>query len=112
MPEHKPSQLLNAQPFTVLLAVSVTTVPCGKFALHVVGQSIPAGLLVTFPLPLMLTDKDEVGGGGGGPCVVVKTAVTDSFPLTAKVQVGGIEAFPCTCFEFLAFAPCVLQAPL
>ena len=33
-------------------AVSVTTVPLLKLALHVVPQLIPAGLLVTFPAPV------------------------------------------------------------
>src|SRR5579864_6314695 len=33
-------------------AVSVTAVPLLKFALHVLGQLIPVGLLVTFPLPV------------------------------------------------------------
>jgi hypothetical protein len=34
------------------VAVSVTTVPLAKFALHVPGQLIPGGLLVTVPLPV------------------------------------------------------------
>jgi hypothetical protein len=33
------------------VAVSVTLVPLLKFAVHVPGQLIPAGLLVTVPLP-------------------------------------------------------------
>ena len=33
-------------------AVSVTTVPLLKLALHVAPQSMPAGLLVTFPAPV------------------------------------------------------------
>jgi len=72
--------------------------------LQVVGQLIPAGLLVTLPCPLMLTDNGDVGGGGGGGCVVVKTAVTDSFPFALNVHVGDGAAFPCL-FAFLAFAP-------
>jgi phage tail protein X len=33
------------------VAVSVTCVFCAKLALHVEGQLIPAGLLVTVPAP-------------------------------------------------------------
>lgn len=106
-----PVQLRNSQPFALLLGVSVTTVPCGKLALQVVGQSIPAGLLVTLPSPLMLTDNGDVGGGGGGGCTVVKTAVTDSFPSALNVHVGDGEPFPCF-FASLAFAPWVVQAPV
>ena len=95
-----PPQELSCQPLTVLLAVSVTTVPWGKLALHVVGQSIPAGLLVTFPFPLIVTDNEAVGGGGGGG-PEVKIAVTDSFPLAANVHVGDGE-----------LVPCVVHAPL
>src|SRR5215471_21045149 len=36
-------------------AVNVTLVPASKAALHAVGQLIPAGLLVTVPLPVPAT---------------------------------------------------------
>jgi hypothetical protein len=49
-PVHAPDQ-----PVKVLLAVgtslSVTWVFCAKLAKHVVGQLIPAGVLVTVPVP-------------------------------------------------------------
>jgi hypothetical protein len=79
-------------------------------ALQVVGQSIPAGLLVTFPSPLMTTDNGDVGGGGGG-CTVVNTAVTDSFPFALNVQVGDEGLFPFF-FASLALIPWVVQAPV
>ncbi|HVN19409.1 MAG TPA: hypothetical protein VMU05_11565 [Dongiaceae bacterium] len=78
-----------------------------------VGQLIPAGLLVTLPLPVRLTDNDDVGGGGGGPWVVVKSAVTLSFPFATNVQVGEIAAFPFAFFlASLASPPMFVQAPL
>jgi len=49
-PDHDPS------PKPVLAdAVSVTAVPCGKFAEHVPGQLMPAGLLLTVPEPVTAT---------------------------------------------------------
>lgn len=36
-------------------AESVTDVPAAKLAVQVVGQSIPAGLLVTVPVPVTAT---------------------------------------------------------
>jgi hypothetical protein len=39
------------------LAVRLTCVPALKLALHVVGQSMPPGELVTVPLPLAVTES-------------------------------------------------------
>jgi hypothetical protein len=39
------------------VAVSVTGVPLLKLALHVDGQLMPTGLLVTEPLPVKLTES-------------------------------------------------------
>ena len=46
-----PLQPANAE-FMEGIAVSVTMVPPAKFAMQVVGQLIPAGMLVTVPLPV------------------------------------------------------------
>jgi hypothetical protein len=47
--------------------VSVTDVPDGKLAVHVEGQFIPAGLLVTVPVPVtVIVNWKFCGGGGGG----------------------------------------------
>jgi len=45
----------------VALAVRVTLVPRGKDALHVPGQLIPAGSLVTVPLPAPANVTVSVG---------------------------------------------------
>src|SRR2546425_11740468 len=47
------------------VAVRVTIVPLLKFALQVAGQLIPAGLLVTVPLPVpaRVTDRGKVALG-------------------------------------------------
>jgi len=41
------------------MAVRVTVVPDAKDALHVPGQLIPAGLLVTVPLPTTETEREK-----------------------------------------------------
>jgi hypothetical protein len=46
--------------------VSVTDVPDVKLAVQVVGQLIPAGLLVTVPVPVIATVNWKFFGGGGG----------------------------------------------
>jgi hypothetical protein len=51
VPVQAPDQPPNVE-LVFAAAVSVTAVPLGKFAVHVVPQLIPAGLLVTVPEPL------------------------------------------------------------
>jgi hypothetical protein len=51
VPLHAPVQPAKVDP-AVAFAVRVTTVPLAKFALQVVGQVMPLGLLLTLPLPL------------------------------------------------------------
>jgi hypothetical protein len=66
LPVHAP-----LQPEKALLvpgvSLSVTWVFCGKFAEHVAGQLIPAGVLVTVPVPVpaKVTDMVTVAVGGG-----------------------------------------------
>ena len=51
LPTHPwPFQFVNALPVPGV-SVSVSCVPCGKLAVHVPGQLMPAGLLVTVPVP-------------------------------------------------------------
>jgi len=58
VPVQAPDQLAKVEPVPAA-AVSVTTVPLAKLALHVAPQLIPAGLLVTVPVPVpaFVTDK-------------------------------------------------------
>ena len=51
VPVHAPDQPANFEP-DFATAVRVTTVPAGKRWLQVVPQEIPAGLLLTVPLPV------------------------------------------------------------
>jgi hypothetical protein len=69
VPEQAPLQPVNAEP-AAGVSVNVTTVPLMKFALHVPGQLMPAGLLVTVPVPLPA--KVTVSGK-----ITLKVAVTD-----------------------------------
>jgi hypothetical protein len=64
--------------------VRVTFVPAGKVAVHVVGQLIPAGLLLTVPEPATVTDR--VGS--------TKLAVTARLELTVNTQVLVPEHAP------------------
>jgi hypothetical protein len=50
LPLHAPPQPANVDP-TVAVGVSVTAVPLAKLAEQVEGQRIPAGVLVTVPVP-------------------------------------------------------------
>jgi hypothetical protein len=51
VPEHAPVQPANVEPL-LAAAVSVTTAPGLKLALQVLPHEIPAGLLLTVPLPV------------------------------------------------------------
>ena len=59
------------------LAVSVTGVPAVKLAVHTCPQLIPAGALVTVPVPVpeFVTVSCTVAGGGGAEALNI--AVTD-----------------------------------
>jgi hypothetical protein len=66
----------------------VIEVPDAKLAVHVAPQSIPAGELVTLPVPpfwTLVTVSVNVPGGGGG-AEVLKVAVTVIFWLILTVQ--------------------------
>src|SRR5918994_4798712 len=58
----------------------VIEVPDAKLAVHVAPQSIPAGELVTLPVPpfwtLVTVSVNVPGGGGGGASDVLKAALT------------------------------------
>jgi hypothetical protein len=53
VPLHAPVQPANVEP-ELAAAVSVTDVPLAKVALHVCPQLMPAGVLVTIPVPVPL----------------------------------------------------------
>jgi hypothetical protein len=78
-------------------ANKVIEVPDAKVPVHVAPQSIPAGELVTLPLPpfstlvtVTLNVPDGGGGGGGGAEVVLKAALTVTLLLIWTVH----EAVP------------------
>src|SRR5690242_4603598 len=68
IPVHAPPNPENENP-EAAVAESVTVVPGLNAALQEVGQLIPAGLLVTVPLPATVTVNWAWEGGGGGELV-------------------------------------------
>jgi hypothetical protein len=63
MPEHPPPLKPPKVKFAPGVALRVTLVPDAKLAVHVVGQLIPAGALVTVPVPVFVTVNWKVPGG-------------------------------------------------
>lgn len=81
VPLQAPLQPANVEPAPAV-AVSITLVPFLKFAEHVPGQSIPAGLLVTVPLPV--PDKLTVNA----KLVLPRIAFTKLAALTVPIPVA------------------------
>src|SRR5947209_10671567 len=83
LPVHAPVHPVKVEP-VVAEGVNVTCVPLLKLALHVVPQLIPAGLLVTVPVPVpaFVTVKGKVVG------LVVTVAVTDCLALIVITPVA------------------------
>ena len=87
VPVQPPLQLPNVEG-EIGLGVRVTVVLTGKAIVQAVGQLIPAGLLVTVPLPVMITVRFFVTEGE------VKLAVTDWSAFITRVQVPVPEQAP------------------
>ena len=87
VPAQLPLQPLNVEPAPGV-AVSVTPVPLANAAEHVTPQTMPAGELVTVPVPVpaALTVSAKVCG--------LKVAVTDVAELTVTVQVPLLPEHP------------------
>jgi phage tail protein X len=85
VPVQAPLQPAKAEP-VVALAVSVTVTPTPKFAVQVLGQVIPAGLLVTLPLPVPanVTVRGWVGAG-----VWFKRMLINSSPVSTRSTSGA-----------------------
>jgi hypothetical protein len=86
LPVQAPDQELKIA-FESADAVSVTCVPWGKVALQAGGQLIPAGVLVTVPVPFPPTLTLRVSPG-------LNVAATDSDPLIVRVQAAFPEQAP------------------
>ena len=87
VPEHAPDQPPKAKPVPGV-AVSVTLAPSPRFAVQVCGQLIPAGELVTVPVPRPA--KVTVTPAAGS----VKEAPTVVFAFITTVQVPFPEQAP------------------
>jgi len=79
IPLHAPDHPVNVDP-AFGVAVSVTEVPVLNSALHTVPQLMPAGLLVTVPLP------ERVTVIAGDTEAAVNIAVTEVLPLKFNLQ--------------------------
>jgi hypothetical protein len=76
VPEHAPVHAIKVEP-SLGFAVSVTDVPVAKLALHVEPQLIPAGALVTVPVPPPESVTVSTTVAGGGCAEALNVAVTD-----------------------------------
>src|SRR5260221_10072104 len=88
-------------------ALRVTAVPCAKLALHVAPQLIPAGVLVTVPVPApaRVTVSACWVGGGADPNVAVTASAVD----TVRVQLGDVpEHAPPQPVNAVPFSPCAV----
>jgi phage tail protein X len=86
LPVQEPAQEPKASPLPGD-AVRDTIEFCGKFAEHVPGHAIPAGLLVTLPAPDTTTVSSTVADR-------LKDALTLVAPATVTVQVVALFAHP------------------
>jgi hypothetical protein len=86
LPLHAPPQPLSTHP-AAGVALKTTFWPVLKLLLHVAPQLIPLGVLVTVPLPVMLTESEKLC------CAKVATTL-------------------CTALMFSTQLPVPLQAPL
>jgi hypothetical protein len=73
--------------------VSVTEVPELKLAVHVVGQLIPEGLLVTVPAPVIVTVRLKFLGGGGGVLPDVHPQAVKTNPQARETAKPGNRKF-------------------
>jgi hypothetical protein len=90
VPVQAPDHPANVDP-ALAVGVSVTAVPLAKPALHVVGQLIPAGLLVTVPEPVPAVCTVSVTEGA---MVLLKVAVTAVAAFTVTTHVPVPEHAP------------------
>jgi hypothetical protein len=91
VPSHGPApQPANVDPF-VGVAVRVTSVPLVKFAVHVDGQEIPAGELVTVPVPVP-------------PSVTVSPTVVADVPVPVKATSCGLFGAESVNVKFVEYA--------
>src|SRR5579872_2645140 len=89
VPEQAPLQPAKVEP-AAAVSLRVTTVPLLKFALQVPGQEIPAGLLLTVPVPVPanVTESAKV------VTEVLKVAVTALAAVMVTLQVPVPEQAP------------------
>jgi hypothetical protein len=81
-PPHAPPYCENWNPEPAV-AVKVSAVPEAKLALQAEGQLIPAGLLVTVPVPVSANVSLKLGGGGGGGLLLLEAPPQ---PVSATIQ--------------------------
>ena len=97
VPLHAPLQPEKVEP-EAAVGVSVTEVPWGKVALHIAPQLIPAGLLMTEPLPVPERPTVSICGAVAVEANVAVTAVAalivttqEPVPRHAPLQPENVE---------------------
>jgi hypothetical protein len=88
VPVHAPLQPLKVEPVTGV-AVKATCVPVATDSEHVVPQAMPAGELVTFPLPvpLFVTDRVAVADAVAVPLTLRDTVSLPTVKITFDANV-------------------------
>ena len=85
VPEHAPDQPENTKP-EFGAAVRVTVVPAVNGAEQVWPQLMPAGVLLTTPIPEPVSETVSCTGAGNA----AKAAATEVAPFTATVQTAAV----------------------
>ena len=101
VPVQAPLQPVNVEP-AAGVSIKVTTVLLVKFAVHVPGQLMPAGLLVTVPVPFPA--RVTVSGNSN-----LKVAVTDSDALIVTEHVPVPEQAPLQPVKTEPVAACAVK---
>ena len=94
VPLQAPPQPAKVEP-PVGVAVSVTVLPLAKLAEQVPPQSIPAGVLVTVPVPVLFTES-VAGDAAGSNCaftiwLLFVTTTQDPVPVQAPLQPANVD---------------------
>jgi hypothetical protein len=112
VPVHAPLQEPKEEP-PAGVAVSVTMLPSRKLAEHVLPQSMPAGVLVTTPVPRppVLTVRVRVWAVNVADTLLAAVIATEQEPVPVHAPLQPENAYPAAGVAVRpTFVPCVNKA--